>query len=76
MFYYDHAVWLQNGVHDLNDTLIQDMFILNMYNSRGLFQRVQRERASGTDSPETTICWGKIYFVNPGHDREFQTKCN
>ena len=50
MFYYDHAAWLQDSVHDLNDTLIQDMFILNMYNSRGLFQRVQIERTSGTDT--------------------------
>ena len=50
IFYYDHTAWLQNGVHDLNETLIHDMFIHNMYNSRNLFQRVQRERASGTEA--------------------------
>ena len=50
MFYYDHAPWLQNSVHDLNETLIQDMFIHNMYNSRSLFQHVQQERASGIEA--------------------------
>ena len=32
-FYYDHAAWLQNIVNDLNDTLIQDVFIQKMYDS-------------------------------------------
>ena len=49
-FYYDHCAWLQNHVNDLNDTLIQDVFIHRMYDSRGLFERVQQERASGTEA--------------------------
>ena len=32
-FYFDYAAWLQNNVNDLNDTLIQDVFIQNMYDS-------------------------------------------
>ena len=32
-FYYDHAAWLQNNVNDLNDTLIQDVFIQKIYDS-------------------------------------------
>ena len=43
IFYYDHAAWLQNGIHDLNNSLIQDMFIHNMYNLKGLFVCVQQE---------------------------------
>ena len=50
MFYFDHAAWLQNGVHDLNEMLIHDMFIHNIFNSKILFQRVQRERVSGSDA--------------------------
>ena len=52
MFYgcSDHSAWLQNGVNDLNDPLIQDVFIQSMYDSKGLFARVQQERASGTQA--------------------------
>ena len=41
IFYYNHAAWLQNSIHDLDNSLIQDMFIHNMYNSKDLFERVQ-----------------------------------
>ena len=51
-FYYDHSAWLQNDVHDLNLSLIQDLFIQNMYNLKGLFARVQRERASSTEAQQ------------------------
>ena len=51
-FFYDHAAWLQNGVHDLNDPLIQDVSIQSMYDSKGLFARVQREQASGTEAQQ------------------------
>ena len=50
IFYYDHAAWLKNGVHDLNVSLIQDLFIQSMYNLKGLFARVQQEQASGTEA--------------------------
>lgn len=40
MFYFDYSVWLQNGVNNLNETLIQDMFITNMHNSKIIYQCV------------------------------------
>ena len=51
-FYYDHAAWLQNHENNLNDSLIQDVFIKNMYDSKGLFAHVQQERASGTEAQQ------------------------
>ena len=44
LFYFDHCAWLENGVKNLNDTLVQDKFISNIFNSRILYNHVQQER--------------------------------
>ena len=37
LFYFDHCAWLGNGVNNLNEMLVQDNFIKNIFNSKVLY---------------------------------------